>query len=75
MANSSTETCSTFSSTPTVVVQKRTDGNWEARREGAARALRVTTTQKGAERFGRTYANRMGARLQFRNASGQIRVK
>lgn len=62
--------------TDQMMIQKRDDGQWEAKRDGASRATAVTRTQKEAVDKGReSLKNSGGGELTTKGEDGKIRAK
>ena len=55
--------------------QKRPDGKWESKREGAQRASKVTRTQAEAWDHTRAKAKKAGGEAFLKNKKGRIRLR
>ncbi len=55
--------------------QRRPDGKWESRREGAQRAAKVTKTQAEAWNHSREKAGQGGGEAYLKGRNGQIRAR
>jgi len=55
--------------------QKRADGKWEAKREGADRASKVTDTQAEAWGYSKSKAKENGGEAILKGRDGQIRER
>ena len=55
--------------------QKRIDGNWESKREGAQRASKVTNTQAEAWEYSKEKARQSEGEAFLKNKSGKIRER
>lgn len=56
-------------------VTKRSDGNWQAKGEGASRASFVTTTQSEAIKLGRRICSNQESELIVHRRDGRIRAR
>ena len=55
--------------------QRRQDGNWESKREGAERASKVTETQAEAWDYSKDKAKDAGGEAILKNREGLIRER
>ena len=55
--------------------QKRADGNWETKREGASRASSVSSTQAEAWESSKEIARKSGGEAFLKRAKGLIRER
>ena len=55
--------------------QRREDGNWESKREGAERASKVTETQAEAWEYSKERARDTGGEAFLKNREGLIRER
>ncbi len=55
--------------------QKRSDGLWESKREGASKASRVFPTQKEAWDFSKDKARETSGEAYLKSKTGQIRER
>lgn len=55
--------------------QKRSDGTWESKREGAERASKVTSTQAEAWEYSKDHARAEGGEAFLKNREGKIRER
>lgn len=55
--------------------QKRADGNWESKREGAERASKVSDTQAEAWKYSKDHARSEGGEAFLKNREGKIRER
>lgn len=55
--------------------QKREDGKWEAKREGASRASKVTDTQAEAWAYSKEKAKETGSEAFLKGRDGKIRER
>ena len=55
--------------------QRRQDGNWESKREGADRPAKVTETQAEAWKHSREKAKEAGGEAFLKNREGLIRER
>ncbi|WP_372884326.1 DUF2188 domain-containing protein [Shimia sp.] len=55
--------------------QKRSDGKWESKREGASRASKVSDTQAEAWAYSKDRARDHGGEAYLKNTEGKIRER
>ena len=55
--------------------QKRSDGKWESKREGAKRASKVTDTQEQAWAYSREKARGSHGEALLKDSKGKIRAR
>ncbi|WP_299405137.1 DUF2188 domain-containing protein [uncultured Roseobacter sp.] len=55
--------------------QKRPDGSWESKREGASRPSKIATTQAEAWSASKDFARKSGGEAYLKGRNGQIRER